>query len=87
MIAMIIGKIDTKMIPKIARVKFLLIMGIFPKKNPVSENRVTHKIFPTMLKEKNRRYLIVPTPATNGANVRRIGIKRAMMSVLPPCFS
>ena len=28
-----------------------------------------------------------PMPATNGAKVRTIGTKRAMMIVLPPCFS
>ena len=72
---------------KMAKVKFFLIRGIFPKKYPANENRVTHKIFPRMLKEKKRRYLIVPTPATKGANVRMIGMKRAITSVFPPCFS
>jgi hypothetical protein len=84
---MIIGKSDTKIMAKIANVKFFLIIGMFPKKYPASENRVTQRIFPKMLKEKKRRYLIVPTPATNGANVRMIGMNRAIMSVFPPCFS
>ena len=87
MIANIIGKSDIKMMAKMANVKFFLIRGIFPKKYPANENKVTHRIFPKRLNEKNRRYFMVPTPATKGANVRMIGMNRAIISVFPPCFS
>ncbi len=50
-------------------------------------NKATHATAPITLKDRKRRYCILPMPATNGANVRTIGMKRAMMIVLPPYLS
>ena len=43
----------------------------------------TQPMPPKTLKDRNRRYSIRPTPATTGAKVRRIGMKRARMIDLP----
>jgi hypothetical protein len=42
--------------------------------------------FPDDVEDRNRRY-VSAAPATTGANVLTIGMKRAMMIVLPPCRS
>jgi hypothetical protein len=47
----------------------------------------TQPIPPSTLYARNFRYSIWPTPATTGANVRMIGMKRASTMVFPPCRS
>ena len=47
----------------------------------------TQSIPPKTLKSRKRRYSMFAMPATIGAKVRTIGMKRARTIVLPPCFS
>ena len=75
------------MIPITTMVKLFFTNELLANKYPAKQKAFTQRMFPTKLKEKNRIYFIVPTPATKGANVLKIGIKRAIIIVLPPCFS
>ena len=42
---------------------------------------------PSTLYHANLLYLMLPTPAMKGANVRTIGTNRASTTVFPPYFS
>ena len=78
---------ETAMIPRMTRVKCAFTNGCSPKNFPASTQIGTHKAAPSTQKARKRRYAMRPIPATNGAQVRMIGVKRAMMIVLPPCRS
>ena len=58
-----------------------------PTKKPRKVKIHTHAIPPMTLNERKCLYVILPIPATKGANVRTIGTKRARIIVFPPCFS
>jgi hypothetical protein len=53
--AMIMGKRDIKIMPRMTMVKLFFTIGIFPKKNPARLKDTTQITFPTMLKEMNRK--------------------------------
>ena len=68
-------------------VKFFFTIGILPKKYPAKAKEFIHNKAPKIQKPIYRENRMVPTPATNGAKVLMMGINRAMIIVLPPCFS
>src|SRR6218665_2573083 len=86
-IAHIIGAIEIKTIAKTTFSKFAFTHWFDPKKYPRRVMLVTHKIAPNIQNIIYLGYFMLPAPATNGAMVRTIGMKRASITVLPPCFS
>src|SRR5512133_3346029 len=63
------GTNDTAIIPSTTIEKFSLTKGMLPKKNQARIKIFTQMRFPSMQNSRNLEYFIVPTPATNGANV------------------
>ena len=60
--------------------------GIWPKKKPAKVNTLIQQIDPKHDIVKKVLYFIWLRPATKGANVLRIGKKRAKNTALLPCF-
>eukprot|EP00879_Flechtneria_rotunda_P020938 GHRR01022047.1.p1 GENE.GHRR01022047.1~~GHRR01022047.1.p1 ORF type:complete len:131 (-),score=18.75 GHRR01022047.1:475-867(-) len=81
------GTTLTATIPKTTSVKLCCTTGRLPKKYPAPRNSSVHSSAPPTLYMANLLYDMLPMPATNGANVRTMGTKRASTTVLPPYLS
>lgn len=81
------GSTETPIIPSVTREKWDFTHSLLPSRYPAKVKIKIHITLPTMQKNKNRLYAILPKPATKGANVLTIGMNRARITVLPPCFS
>ena len=73
-----------KIIAQMILSKLAFTHGKLPKKYPAVQIPSTQISAPATLKNVNLRRSIAPTPATNGAKVRKNGMKRATMMVMPP---
>jgi hypothetical protein len=64
-----------------------LTVGIDQKNNPKPTKEIIQHKEPIILKLINRPKGIAPIPETNGENVLIMGIKRAKITVFPPCLA
>ena len=81
----IVGATEVRMIRRIMGMRYLSTPGtVSPRTNPKYEMPTAQISAPITLKNRNCPYRILPTPASIGAKVRTIGMKRARMMVLPP---
>ena len=79
-----IGVTEMITMAMISSVKFCLACGMLPKKYPTKTKPAIHAMPPTTLCIRNRRYVMLPMPATKGAQFLVNGMNRAMTIVIPP---